>query len=235
MISAIVSIIQCMHALPENLLQQAEAFFYEKKYEQALQSYSKIEPKNAVIWYNIGLMHVHLEDYLQADIAFARAEKYGTWLVWKKIDAIKTYLAEKKDPDFVAKWSDQLAIFSKRCILSISMIVWQLLVLMLLLGVFMMYWYQKWNSYTNYWIISTLGFLVFSMMVYKNEQLQLQQGIVTQLFADVYAGPDSSFYIKDKIEQGSLLKWNQESIHGYYPVKYQNKCGWVHKKNIEIV
>ena len=233
--SFLLNFVQFIYGLSENPVQQAERYFHEKKYEQALQVYTKIELKDAAIWYNIGLMHVHLENYVQAEIAFARAEKYGKWQIWKKIDALKTYLAQEKDPDFVPKWSDQLAIFSKRCILSISMIVWQLLVLMLLLGIFMMRWYQKLNTYKNYCIVSVVGFLVFGMMLYKKEQLKIHQGVVVQNIADVYAGPDSSFYIKDRLEQGSLLTWTQESMHGYYPVRYHNKFGWVHKKNIEIV
>jgi len=216
-------------------LQQAAQLFYEQKYDKALDLYKKIEPKDATVWYNIGLTYLHLEDNLQADIAFARAEKYGTWQIWKKIDEINIYLALEKNPDFVAKWSDQLAIFCKRCILSISMIISQLFLLIILMVLFIMYWYKKWNTYKNYFVASFFGFFFFCMILYKEQMLMLQRGIVVQDIADVYAGPDSSFYKKDKVEQGDMLTWSKDSVHGYYQVFYDNKCGWVHKKNIEIL
>ncbi len=231
----IFSIFFCTNLQSDDLMNQAHKFFHEKIYDKALGCYKKIEPKDAVIWYNIGLCYMNLKDSLQTRIAFARAEKYGRWDIWKKLDDVRFFMHVEQDPNFVEKWSDQLALFCKRCILSIPMIALQLWLYIMVLIFFGMYRYQVGATYKNYCMMFFIILATLYAIFFKDHKASCHTGIIIHDNTEVYAGPDSSFCKKDIIDLGKMISWHKDSMHGYYQILYDNKYGWVHKKNIEIL
>lgn len=62
----------------EELFLQAKQAYAQKSYDKALELFERIEPKNSVIWYDIGVCLLSLNKPLEALIVFKKAQRYAT-------------------------------------------------------------------------------------------------------------------------------------------------------------
>ena len=209
-------------------------FFTTGRYELACDAYQKIENKGFAVQYNLGLSYLHQDKRGQAILACKRAEKQASYKELTQLYDLFDCMHRQIDPDYVASWHEQLAIFVKKCILSISMLLLQILLLFFIV-VLMICWYRRWfkiNKRFLYMIF--LSILLFSIWWYKTDMMQQRIGMVTKNMISVFAGPDDSFYKKAELHESDAVTIIG-SQPGYYQVQVQRVVGWIHDYDIELV
>ena len=164
-----------------------------------------------------------------------REEKQANFQQLTQLYELFDYMQRQIDPDFSPSRYEQLAIFVKKCILSISMLLVQFLVLVVLF-LLMLYWYRRWyqtKARTFLFIIFCYTLLLL-IYWYKANMVQQQVGIVPINLISLFAGPDELFYKKcDLHESDELIIIGKQQE--YYQVRAKQMVGWIHKNDIELV
>ncbi|MDP3788384.1 MAG: hypothetical protein Q8Q60_03675 [Candidatus Chromulinivorax sp.] len=210
-------------------------FFAAGQYAQACDAYQKIEHKNFAVWYNLELSYVHQGQQAQAIICSKRAEKQASFKQLTKLYELSDYMNRQVDPDYAPGWYEQLAIFLKKCILSISMLLLQLLILLAIMFLILC-WYRRWYP-TNRKLLVCLILLYGALLcvwLYKTDMMEQRIGIVTKKVVHIFAGPDASFYKKAELhetDEVTIIALQK----GYYQVKAKQAIGWIHDNDIELV
>lgn len=215
--------------------EQGNKFFVAGRYQQACEAYNKIDNKGFAVWYNLALSYLHKHQQARAITCCKRAELQGNFAQLTQLYDLYDYMHRQQDPDFVPGWYEQLAIFMKKCILSFSMLLLQLLMLfglcMLIICV-----HKKWYPKNNK-VIAVLIFL-YGMVVcawfYKTVIVQQKIAVVMHDQATVYAGPDVSFYSKGQLQHADVAVV-LDAQNGYHRVRTQQTVGWICDKDIELV
>lgn len=219
----------------EKAFLQGNQLFEQGNYDQACQAYQVIEHKTCSVLFNMGLSYLNQGKKAQAVLEMKRAEKQATFEQLTKIYEIFHWIRQQDTPDYALGWQGQLAIFLKKCILSISTLLLQLL-LFLILIVLICCWYSrlyKHNKNIFFWII-LLSVLMASTWAYKIHLMQQKSGIVMQKVIPVFAGPDMSFDKKSELHEADEV--TIMVVHkGYYQVKAQQVVGWIHAHDVELV
>ncbi len=209
-------------------------FFTTGRYELACDAYQKIENKGFTAQYNLGLCYLHQDKLGQAILACKRAEKHANFKELTQLYELFNCINRQIDPDYVPTWYDQLAIFVKKCILSISMLLLQMLLLFTIIAC-MICWYRRWLKVNKQFLsMAFFSILLLSAWWYKTDMLEQQIGIVTKKLIPVFAGPDESFYKKSELHESDLVIIIG-SQPGYYQVQVQQVVGWIHNHDIELV
>ena len=214
---------------------QGNQLFASKNYVQACQAYQKIENKGFAVLYNIALTYLNQGKRAQAILYSKRAEKQANFTELTQLYDFLDYIHHQNNPDYSPSWYEQLAIFMKKCILSISMLLIQVLLLIAILVV-MLCWYRRWyqiNSKALLWI-GLFYIVLVSIWWYKTNIMQQRVGVVTKNVISVFAGPDESFYKKSELHEADELII-MSSRQGYYHIKAQQTIGWISDNDIELV
>ncbi len=227
------SIISCAQD-NENFV-RGNNFFAAGRYVQASDAYKKIEDKGFAVFYNLGLSYLYQGKQAQAIICCKRAEKQANFQQLTQLYELSDCMHRQIDPDYVPGWYDQLAIFVKKCILSISILLLQLLVLLAMI-LFMLCWYKQWypmNMKAWACIIVLYGAVVFAWW-YKTDMMQQRIGIITKELVYIFAGPDTSFYKKAELHDADEVVIIAVQ-KGYYQVRAKQTIGWIHDNDVELV
>ena len=218
----------------ENFI-RGNQLFAAGNYAQACDAYEKIDSKGFAVLYNMGLSYLNQDNYAQAIICSKRAEKQADFAQLTQLYEFLDCMHRHIDPDYVPNWYEQLALFLKKCILSISMLLMQILLLIVILSL-MICWYQRWYPMNSKALLCMVFFylVVVGIWWYKTNMMQQQIGVVTKDLISVFAGPDESFYKKSELHHADevvVVGFQQE----YYQVKAQQVIGWIHNNDIELV
>ena len=214
---------------------RAHDFFMQGKYNQAISIYENIEPKNFAREYNCAVLYLYEQNLLQALVHVRRAEQYAHFYQLTQLYRLQEYIEHQLNQDFTFSLDDQLAVFCKKCILSISMLFLQIgLLIVLLLLIWL--WYRRWYVYYKkiYIILLSLALILLTITLYKMHIITTKRGIVSGIQVAVLAGPDNSFQKK------SILSYMDEVVikkeeHGFYQINCKNIVGWVARENIERI
>jgi tetratricopeptide (TPR) repeat protein len=210
-------------------------FFSTGRYTQACDAYQKIENKGFAVLYNLGLSYLNQGKLSHAILYSKRAEKQASFKELTQLYEFFDCMHRQVDPDYVPGWYEQLAIFLKKCILSISMLLIQL-ILFIALILLIICWYKRWYPMNLKALICGVLFyiLLISIWCYKTNMMQQRVGIVTKNLIYVFAGPDESFYKKAELHEADEVDI-VNSQQGYYQVKAKQTIGWIHDNDIELV
>jgi tetratricopeptide (TPR) repeat protein len=209
-------------------------FFTTGRYELACDAYQKIENKGFAAQYNLGLSYLHQDKRGQAILACKRAEKHANFKELTQLYELFDCMHRQIDPDYVPTWYDLLAIFVKKCILSISMLLLQI-VLLFTIVVLMICWYRRWLKINKRFLcMAFFSILLLTASRYKTDMLEQQIGIVTKNLIPVFAGPDDSFYKKAELHESDAVTIIGSQSR-YYQVQVQQVVGWIHDYDIELV
>lgn len=218
----------------ENFVRANHAFATQD-YVQACDAYKKIKSPAFIVNYNLAVSYVHQSQQAQAVLYARRAEKQANYWQLTKLYQFIDCLNRQVNPDYVISWQQQLAIFLKKCILSIPIVLLQIILLITCIAV-ILYWYNRWNLLHGralLWI-ACFYLLLLSCWGYKIFYMQRQQGVVIKHEAVLRAGPDASFYKKSELHESdevAVLGYRS----GYYQIQQRNMLGWINEKDIEIV
>ncbi len=226
------SIIVCMED-DENFV-KGNHFFTKGRYDLACDAYQKVENKGFSTLYNLGLSYLNQADRAQAIVWTKRAEKHANFKELTELYDLFDCMNRQLDSDYELSWSEQFAIFFKKCILSVSMLLLQILLLLAIMLV--IYCYHKRFLIRGKKILGVL--FLYSLLAgiwwYKNQLMQQKIGIIIKKNIDVLAGPDTSFYKKVELHECDEVKI-VKSQPGYYQIQVEQVVGWIHDKDIELV
>lgn len=218
----------------QSLLLQAQEHFIHGHYQDAYNLYQSLPEKGFVVFYNMGLCCLRQNKKAEALICFKRAEKQATsYKQFTMIDRL-IELNEGKEP-VDKKWYEQFAIFARKCILAIPILLFQLIVLLgfiFLIIIWYMQWYRKRIVVSCLFLIVWLG--IYCLSLYKINFIQQLYAVVIRESVPVFAGPDNSFYKKSDLS-GSQLVAIIDQKNEYYKIKSGNFVGWVDCHTIELV
>lgn len=214
---------------------RGNTFFTTGHYVQACDAYKKIENKGFAVLYNMGLAYLNIGNRAQAIVYGKRAEKQANFKQLTQLYELFDCMHRQIDADYAPTFYEQLAIFLKKCILSISMLLIQLLLLISIIALILC-WYRRWylvHTKVFLWMIFCGG-IIFSCWWHKTNIMQRQIGIVIKKVSAVFAGPDASFYKKSELHESDevIIVSKQQ---GYYQVKLQQTVGWIDGNDIELV
>jgi len=219
----------------EQLFVQANQLFEQQQYVQASDIYQMLDCKGFFVFYNMGLAYLHQNKISQALVCFKRAEKQANFRQLTQLYELFAWMEKQKNSEYALGWFDQLAIFSKKCILSISMLCVQVLLFILIL-LFMICWYKRWyrlHIKQLLWM-TVVGIVLFIIWYYKCSMFEQQTGIIVKNIVTVFAGPDISFYKKAEFhESDEVVVINKQQ--GYYQVRTKEIIGWISDKDVELV
>ena len=219
----------------EDMFLKGNQLFAQGNYVQACDAYQAIDNKGFVVFYNLGLSYLNQGKRSQAILSGKRAEKQASFCQLTQLYDFFDCMNRQVNPDYSPGWYEQLAIFMKKCILSISMLLVQLSLLGAII-LLMLCWYRRWYQIN----VKAFMFIIFcyTMLLtvywYKTDMMQQQVGIVTKNLIGVFAGPDELFYKKCELhESDELIILSQQQ--GYYQVRAKQMVGWIHNNDIELV
>lgn len=222
-------------AQSEDNFTRGNLFFTTGHYVQACDAYKNIENKGFAVLYNMGLSYLNQGNRAQAILYGKRAEKQANFKELTQLYELFDCMHRQIDSDYAPTSYEQLAIFLKKCILSISMLLIQLLLFIAII-LLILCWYRRWyfvHIKAFLWMIF-FGMMLFFLWWHKTNIIQRQVGIVTKNVSSVFAGPDASFYQKSELhESDEVIILSKQQ--GYYQVKLQQTVGWIHDNDIELV
>ncbi len=219
----------------EHAFEHGNQLFLQGNYARACYAYKTIENKGFSVLYNLGLSYLHQNNRPQAVLYGKRAEKQASFRQLTQLYELFDCMNRQVDPNYALGWYEQLAIFLKKCILSISILLLQIC-LSLVIILLIICWYRRWYKIYKRLFLFIISFcvLLFSVWWYKNNMMQQQVGIVTKDLIYVFAGPDESFYKKSELHESDaviIIRKQQK----YYQVQAKQVVGWIHDKDIELV
>ncbi|MBV8660929.1 MAG: hypothetical protein JO129_02180 [Candidatus Dependentiae bacterium] len=209
--------------------------FMQQRYAQACDTYKTINNKGFIVLYNIAISYLNQGNLAQVVLYAKRAKQQANFQQLTQLYELFDCINRQAHPDYVPSWNEQLVIFLKKCILSTSMLLIQI-VLFILLIVLMIYWYRrryKTNIKSFLWI-AFFCIMFFCFWWYKTTIIQEKVGVVTKNLISVFAGPDESFYKKSELHESDevIILSSQQ---GYYQIKAKKVIGWIHDNDIELV
>lgn len=219
----------------EDLFMQGNQYFMQENYVQACDVYQSIENKGFAVLYNLELSFFNQGRYAQAFLYGKRAEMQASFQELTKLYDLSDCINRQINPDYAPSWYEQLAIFMKKCILSISMLLIQILLLITII-LLMLCWYRRWYQvYVKFLICMIFCCIIFfCIWWYKTSMMEQKIGIVTKDLISVFAGPDESFYKKSELhESDEVIIISLQ--HGYYQIRTKQMIGWIHDNDIELV
>lgn len=217
-------------ALPdqEKFLQAVQMYNNADVYK-AKEAFEAIGKKNRTVFYNLGNCHYHLNDYPQAILHWAKAQKGACFNEYLNLESlikkaqgklkiitsnghsIKTYI---------------FALFSKWSILFIQflmLLVWVLL----LLNIFVFrYRYKLAGSL----FLMLLFFLISTGYFYRLNG----RNVVVVSKTILLAGPAEDYHSIKKISEGTSFEL-LEKKEIWYKVKIQNLTGWLNSQFAELI
>lgn len=219
----------------EDLFESGNQFFMQEEFEQACQDYQAIEDKGFAVLYNLSLSYLKQNNRAQAILYGKRAELQANFYELTQLYELFDYIHKQNDPDYVPSWYEQIVIFLKKCILSISMLLLQVLLFVALI-LLMVGWYMEFYRSSKKVYLYSIFFFMFVMSAwwYKTNMMQQQVGIVIKKVISVYAGPDESFHKKSELHESDEVII-VSSQHGYSQVKAKQMIGWIYDKDVELV
>ncbi len=215
---------------------QANYLFEQEQYAQACDLYQSIDNKGFNILYNMSLAYLYQGDKAHAKLYGRRAEKQANFKQLTMLYELFHFIdADDSDENSSLSWYEQLALFLKKCILTISTFLVQV-ILLIVLTTLILFWYRSWYQIYKNLLLLLLIFSIFfgAIWCFKNSFMHQKIGIVTKNIIGVFAGPDESFYRKKELFVGDELIITKTEKK-YYLIESKNVVGWIHEKDVEVV
>lgn len=208
---------------------QANEYFKQEKFEDAVLEYEGLEKKGPVTWYNIGICYLKQENNLDAFIAFKRAEKMAQPSLLKQINKAINKISKK-----VPSVKEQEFLYYLRIYGSYLSLFWlQLAFLILWFLLFTsLFFKEKFSFYLRVIFLFFLLFVGSSLVAIWLMRTTHTGIVVTQ--ESLYSGPNKEYHVIGKLhpfDQITLL----DSKESWYKVKNSLVKGWVKEEAFKQV
>jgi hypothetical protein len=206
---------------------EANKFYQQGAYGEALHLYQKIEHKTPAVFYNMGNAAYHKGDYMYAHLYWLRAQKHGNFRIFKASGRNIALLAkqgfiQEQSPLFLWCWS-----FTKAA----PLFLWQLIFLIIWSWLSVMIWKGviSWRDL----LISVLSLtLLTSILLVSYSAAETEAMIINDTI--VYNGPHTSLYQIGTLAKGKIVtvtKAKQDWIN----IIADGNVGWVSQEYVEQI
>ncbi len=225
----------------QSLFSQGNNDFMQGQFALARQSYEKIEPKNSVIWQNIGNCFFNEKKYQWALVSWKRAQIGATWKQLGQLFSSERMALAALHILVDAEWKYEI----KKIIMSIPTLAWQIILLILLCYVLVVssgYWYiSKFLSRKKQKTWLVLFCIVLCCMIWYAQSLIFKKGkaIIVKEKVIVFAGPEKTFHSKGQLPLGSqidVLGSTQDMNKiAYLTENGKKERGWIISDSLELI
>jgi len=210
--------------------------FVQGDWSQALQLYKKIEHKNSAVWQNMGNCQFNLEQYSQALVSWKRAYAGIRYRQIATICESENRAYQKLDLPRRSSWD----CWIQKIVLIIPFMLLKLIFFILLCSLFgILYRCWRWSDVSRRdrrgLLLITLGSVLCGLILYGRALiLHKDQAIVVKPDVLVYAGPERTFHIVEKLQPGTLVHVIQHK-QGMYQIRQQAVNGWIVQDTLECI
>jgi hypothetical protein len=220
----------------QQFIRKAQNYFQEKKWNAALKSYALVEHKNFNVLLNIGICFFNTEKYTQALINFKKA-----FYVLPLKDFSMLVKLEKKTYAKLDRSSPSWIDYGiKKFFIAIPLVFIQIIVLILLLLLLCFFIrHGRWSDFTKQeklFLKKIMSILCISAMFWYVKLLYFDkyQAIVIKPQTLIYAGPEKTFHIIEKLEPADEVEISREK-DGMYHIQYLKTSGWIDCDTVELI
>ncbi len=234
--SVFLVLLYCLSTYPQSdSFTQANHLFASQNYVQASQMYRTIENPSFAVLYNAAVCSLYQHEYGHALLFIKQAEKKAGYQELSQLYHLEKYIKQMNNAHYVETWFDQLAIFCKKCILSISILLLQLMIIILLCIVIFCSYKRWFGMYKKMGIVAlSLFFLCMMIWWHSYHIIHERAGIVVKDTIVVYAGPDETFYEKNKLHASDVVTILDQHTK-FYKIKVKKNIGWIFCNDIELI
>jgi len=218
------------------ILKKAESFFQEKKWNAALKNYRLLDHKSSTVFLNMGMSYFNIKKYPQALINVKKAFYISTLKEFAKIVELEKQVYAKLDKP-APSW---IYYVIKKFFIMIPLVFIQLIiliVLLMLLYFFIRLW--RWSDFTKQeklFLKRTMSILCGCAIFWYVKLLYFDkyQAIVIKPQTSVYAGPEKTFHIIEKLEVAEEVEISKEK-DGMYHIQHLKISGWINNDAVELI
>jgi len=238
-----------LSAMGDNKLifEQANNLYRECKYEQAMELYSKIQDKNAVVNYNLGNCEYKLNKLGLAHLYWRRAEK--NWGIFNRTELLNnlSLLKEKlNEQENVADGKDAKSENVLKSLRNIKLQITSFIratPLFSLQIVFLSLWLFLVISMRNLFrrrkklLIGTLFtfIAIFGLMLISKYNFEYRRsGIVITSDAKLLSGPGENYQVLGFVTQAKEVTIQKKSSD-FYKIKINGQIGWISQASVEEI
>lgn len=207
---------------------EANKFYQQGAYGEALHLYQKIEHKTPAVFYNMGNAAYHKGDYMYAHLYWLRAQKYGNLSIFRVSSHNLALLAKQ---GFIPEQSS-LFLWCWMLTKSIPLFFWQLIFLMIWSWLFLMIWKDR-VSRCNLSISIISLTLLTSILLVSYSAAKTEAMIIND--AIVYNGPHTSLYQIDTLAKGKIVTVTNKTKQDWINIIADGNVGWVSQEYVEQI
>ena len=211
----IIAIVSTSAAAQETFL-QGNKFFENQQYEKAINSYSQIKNKGFGAYFNLGNAQFKSGNYIDALVAFKRAQKLASYkdydLINQNLNLTREKLNLQPNSNYIQKF---LKLF--------SWLFLQFIILLLLYLIFLLFYIRLLRVP---FFILTLLFLFFGIIYYLKFKYEANNEIIILDFVELKLGPSDNFHALHKLQKGDEAKMIQEK-EDWLLINHGKKNGWI--------
>lgn len=208
----------------EEIFLNANRLYQAGEFNNALALYESITQKGVAVWYNMALAAYHLNRKPEALAHLYRALQQADWATYRQIKNTIVLI----NP--VDSWIVQCIWYLEYCASFLPYIYWQLLVICLAWITVLLLW----GNYKRYKIhvVSCVSWVSCVLLLsVKYQSLHQQYAIIKDHGANLYAGPNPDFFVKQQIRAVENVIVLQEK-NSWYKVRYGSTQGWLQADDV---
>lgn len=226
----LISMVSVIHGVNyQELFLRANKHYKEHDYKKALEIYSSMPDKSSAVWYNSGNCLYHLGKYIDALVAFKRAQHGATHVQRKAIEYnIEQTRKALGVVDTPASYAQRLYEYFSYKVVPISLLWLQLLFLFFFYGlVVCVYFIRASKKYSiGVVLFGLLTLMSSALLAIKYNDIWYAHGIVVQKQGSIFVGPDKKYDASGAVtlaDELSILEKRAE----WYKIKKGKLLGWI--------
>ncbi len=220
----------------QQIIVKAQKYFQEEKWNAALKNYALVEHKDSTVLMNMGICYFNTKKYIQALINFKKAFYFSALKDFPMLVKLekKTYAKlDRPSPSWVYYGIKKIFIMIPLFFVQIIILIFLLLLLCFFIR------HGRWSDFTKQeklFLKRIMSILFISGMFWYVKLLYFDkyQAIVIKSQTLIYAGPEKTFHIIEKLEPADEVEISREK-DGMYHIQYLKTSGWIDCDTVELI
>ena len=212
---------------------QANQYFEKQQFEQAIESYQKINTKGPVLWYNIAQCYIKINQFLDALVAIKKAQINADPTV-----LAATYTTLKYLQDKITVTHDSKILTLGRWCSAYCSLLWLQIITLLCWFLVALSWHLSILQKFSVRVILLLVLITVTTLMSLVWWTTTQHQAITIKETGLYVGPDIQFTSKSSCipgQQVTIATTLQNNQTVWYKIKTDQSVGWVPADTIEPI
>lgn len=206
---------------------QAQHLANSKQYKEAIVLYDTLIKPGFLVFYNKGICYYQLHNYLEAYIAFKKAERFADKNNYRLVEKALDETAKMGGFEIQQSWKDTL--YTSRYYVPLFVVQLFFILTLFFTIWFLLYRSFSWKSFMLFMFCIVQGFYVGFLWY-----MQTRQVAIVVVPAAVYAGPGKEYQAYTSFSVGSLVNVDKKE-KSWYKIKASQKTGWVEETAVNMI